>query len=203
LSHARGRRVGPAWSDARPHRSGVVGAVSGVAGSHASSHVSIRKRTSFEQSRWRQTPAALKEVRPQRRSHAVSSFDEQNRAVSVSAISRRPRFPGGWPSLAVGKPRLAGGRRAGPAKEPNFASGSTCGEAVASRVAWLAHICRGAAGGRTGSALNQCDVGLPVDRPRAECVRRWTCIALFVGDLVVARSVQKDRSLAYFRCART
>jgi len=67
----------------------------------------------------------------------------------------------------------------------------------------LAHICRGSAGGRTGSALNQCDVGLPVDRPRGECARRWTCIPLFVGDLVVARRVRGDRALADFRCART
>jgi hypothetical protein len=42
---------------------------------------------SFDSSCWRQTPAASKEARPQWRSHAVSTFDEQNWAVSVSAIS--------------------------------------------------------------------------------------------------------------------
>jgi hypothetical protein len=49
--------------------------------------VSMRKRASFN-SCWyvRQRPAS-KEARPQWRSHAVSTFDEQNWAVSVSAIS--------------------------------------------------------------------------------------------------------------------
>src|SRR5882757_57204 len=48
----------------------------------------MRKRASFDSSCWRQTPAASKEARPQWRSHAVSTFDEQNWAVSVSAINR-------------------------------------------------------------------------------------------------------------------
>src|SRR3954469_8313943 len=47
----------------------------------------MRRRASFDSSCWRQTPAASNGARPQWRSHAVSTFDEQNWAVSVSAIN--------------------------------------------------------------------------------------------------------------------
>src|SRR3954447_24080394 len=47
----------------------------------------MRRRASFDSSCWRQTPAASNGARPQWRSHAVSTFDEQNWEVSVSAIN--------------------------------------------------------------------------------------------------------------------